>query len=69
VLVCTGENKRVRIPAAAEADALTEAIRDSFKDIVQPGQEFFLQLKSEEWGFVLLDMVGHMAHRNKNTGL
>lgn len=68
VLVCMGENKRVvHIPADAEADALIQAIRDSFKDIVQPGQEFFLQLKSEEWGGVFLDMLGQTVIADRSV--
>ena len=61
VLVSVGDNKRIvsfSTPAvSADTEALTEAIRVSFKDILQPGQDFFLQLKSEEWGGVFLDLL------------
>jgi len=61
-----GGEQVVRIPAAAE-DALTQAIRDSFKNVVQPGQEFFLQLKSEEWGVVLFDMLGQTVIADRSV--
>ena len=74
VLVSMGENKRVvHIPAAAEAvaladsDALSQAIQDTFKDILQPGQEFFLQLKSEEWGGVFLNLLGQAVIADRSV--
>ena len=45
-------------PATTEIQALSDAIRIDFKDILQPGQEFFLQLKSEEWGGEFIDLQG-----------
>ena len=71
MLVSVGENKRAVsyvIPAAsADADTaermatehttLTQAIRVTFKDILLPGQEFFLQIKNEEWGGTFLDLM------------
>ena len=74
VLVCMGENKRIvpfSTPAGSESqlqtassatvadtEALAAAIRVAFKDVLQPGQEFFLQLKNEEWGGVFVDLLG-----------
>ena len=66
VLVSMGENTRpvsftTSLSAAAVTDdtkALERAIRVKFKDILQPGQEFFLQLESEKWGGKFLDVLG-----------
>ena len=45
-------------PPGGDVELLLQAIRASFKDILQPGQTFFLQLKSEEWGGAFVDMLG-----------
>ena len=67
VLVSIGVNVRTvsfSTPASSqpatitEIQALSDAIRISFKDILQPGQEFFLQLKSEDWGGEFIDLQG-----------
>ena len=73
VIVSMGDNKRVvsfsntATSAVSDAKALTQAIRASFKDILQPGQEFFLQLKSEEWGGVFLDLLGSEEIANRSV--
>ena len=69
VLVSVGDNKRVVSFSSSESsesaasvvsdlEALSPAIRVEFGDILQPGQDFFLQLKSEEWGGVYIDLRG-----------
>ena len=40
-----------------DTNALAQAIRAKFKDILQPGQEFCMQLESEEWGGTFLDVL------------
>lgn len=45
---------------------LKEAIQEKFADVLQPGQEFFLQLKNEEWG-EFLDLQGDEKIANKST--
>ena len=70
-LVSVGENTRIvsfstapasrvadSIPAVGEGDALTQAVRVSFGDILRSDQEFFLQIKNEEWGGAFVDIVG-----------
>lgn len=68
-LVCLNENRRVvsfstpETSAVADAahttdvERLTQAIRVSFNNVLQPGQEFFLQVKNEEWEGVFLDLL------------
>ena len=66
VLVTMGESTRpvsftTSLSAAAVTDdtkVLEQAIRVKFKDILQPGREFFLQLESEKWGGKFLDVLG-----------
>ena len=43
--------------SVSDAKALAQVMRASFKDVLQPGQNVFLQLKSEEWGGAFLDML------------
>ena len=35
---------------------LKGGIRREFEDVLEPGQDFFLQKKSEEWGGVFIDL-------------
>ena len=37
--------------------ALTQAVKVAFDDILQPGQEFILQLESEKWGGTFVDLL------------
>ena len=46
--------------------ALKEAIQGKFADVLQAGQEFFLQLKNEEWG-EFLDLQGNETIGDKST--
>ncbi len=61
VLVQLGNNRRVVTftvdPSSSQKVAATNAIRDAFSDVLQPDQEFFLQVKSEEWGGVFVDLL------------
>ena len=36
---------------------LKEAIQEKFADVLQPGQEFFMQLESDKWGGKFLDVL------------
>jgi len=61
VLVSMGLNTRHISFSTAESvntESLMQAIRTTFKDNLQLGQEFFLQLKSEEWGGEFIDLQG-----------
>ena len=62
VLVSMGVNTRHVSFSTAESvtdtEALMQAIRTTFKDNLQSGQEFSLQLKSEEWGGEFIDLQG-----------
>lgn len=54
-----GEHKRpVKFSTViTDKEALTQAAKVTFDDVLQPGQEFFLQLESEEWGGTFLDLL------------
>ena len=75
VLVTMGENMRpvsftTSLSAAAVPDdtkALEQAIRLKFKDILQPGQEFIMQLRSEEWGGEFLDVFGNQEVADRSV--
>ncbi len=61
MLVNMGDNKRI-VPFLAssrgdDAEALSVAIQATFSDVLLPGQTFFLQLKSEEWGGAFIDLL------------
>ena len=60
MLVSIGENTRsVSFSTLiTDTEPLMQAVRVEFNDILQPGQEFFLQLKSEEWNGEFLDLMG-----------
>ena len=45
---------------------LKEAIQGKFADVLPPGQDFFLQLKNEEWG-EFLDLQGDEKIADKST--
>jgi hypothetical protein len=60
VLVSLGDNTRVvsftADSSAGDSEALTESVKSTFQDVL-PGQSFFLQIKSEDWGGVFLDLL------------
>ena len=41
-----------------DATVLARAIWEAFKDIMTIDQEFFLQIKNQEWGGMYVDLVG-----------
>ena len=43
--------------AITDSEALVQAVQNVFRDTLQPGQEFHLQLKSEEWRGEFLDLL------------
>ena len=47
-------------------EVLKEAIQDRFADILQPGQEFFLQLKNEKWQGAFIDLQGEERIANES---
>ena len=53
MLACFGDSKRV--VACCSYDVET-AVKQVFGDLLS-GREFFLQLKSEEWGGVFIDVM------------
>lgn len=61
VLVNVGENRRIvsffSTPSCTDAEALTKATKETFGDILKSDQEFFIQVKNEEWGGVFLDVL------------
>ena len=60
MLVSMGEHKRpVKFSTViTDKKALTQAVEVTFDDILQPGEEFFLQLESEKWGGTFVDLLG-----------
>ena len=76
VLVSIGENTRrvtFSIPESSEStpvsdtEALVQAIRVTFTDILQPDQNFFLQIKSKEWGGEFIDLLGNQKIPEKSV--
>ena len=74
VLVTMGENTRpVSFTPSLSADvtddtrALVQAIQVKFKDVLQPGQEFFMQLRSDEWGGAFLDVFGNQEVADRSV--
>ena len=74
VLVSIGENTRIvpfAIPSSSEStpevdvEGLKQATRDTFADVLRPGQDFFLQIKSEEWGGAFIDLLGNQRIAEK----
>ena len=74
VLVSMGENTRIvtfSIPSSSEptpvvdVEGLKQAIRVTFADVLQPGQDFFLQIKSEEWRGEFIDLLGNQRIAEK----
>ena len=75
VLVSIGENTRrvtFSIPESSEStpvadtEALVQAIRVTFTDILQPDQNFFLQIKSKEWEGEFIDLLGNQKIPEKS---
>lgn len=58
VLVSIGENRRI--------EALSKAVRVVFSDVLRPNQEFFLQVKHEDWGGLFIDLLGEESIANKS---
>ena len=53
VLVLLGDNTRVVCYNSTKD--LKDSIVETFKDVIE-GQDFFLQVKSEEWGGLFVDL-------------
>lgn len=69
-----GENTRIvtfSIPSSSKStpvvdvEGLKQAVRVTFADVLQPGQDFFLQIKSEEWGGAFIDLLGNQRIAEK----
>ena len=56
ILVLLGNNTRVVKFTSGVVDVVMSEIRNAFSDVLQPGQEFFLKVKREEWGGVFVDV-------------
>ena len=70
VLVGMGDNNRVVSFQTTDSDditALSASIEDVFSDVLLPGQTFFLQVKSEEWSGVFLDLLEKAEIRDKSV--
>ena len=76
MLVSVGENTRLvsystpvpsQSAAVSDVDTLKQAVQIKFKDILNPRQEFFLQIKSEEWGGAFLDLLGSEKIADKSV--
>lgn len=61
VLVSVGENRRIvsfsSTPASTDVEVLSKAIKEMFGDVLKSDQEFFIQVKNEEWGGFFLDVL------------
>ena len=73
MLVLMGQHNRlvsfstpITSPLTFDVKVLKEAIQGKFADVLQRGQEFFLQLKNEEWG-EFLDLEGNETIGDKPT--
>ena len=41
-----------------DTETLIKAVQVTFADVLQPGQDFFLQVKCEEWEGAFVDLMG-----------
>ena len=41
----------------SDKDALTAAVKAAFSDVLSEEQEFFLQMKSEDWGGAFVELL------------
>ena len=61
VLVNVGENRRIvsfsSMPASTDAEALSKAVKETFCDVLKSDQQFFIQVKNEDWGRIFLDVL------------
>ena len=61
VLVSVGENRRIvsftSNSSCSDAEVLSKAIKERFADILSSEQQFFIQVKNEEWGGLFLDVL------------
>ena len=59
ILVSLGENRRVVkfLSSSCEKEAAMSAVRTTFSDIIHPEQDFFLQIKDDEWGGAFVDLL------------
>ena len=70
MLVSIGANTRpvsfsiIEPSAVANMEALVQAVRFTFKDILKPGQEFYLQLKS---GGAFVDLLDRQSIADRSV--
>lgn len=61
MLVGLGESRRIvtfeTSAILTDIECLKKAIRSVFPEVLGPGQDFFLQIKNEEWGGVFIDLL------------
>lgn len=69
VLVRMGENTRPVFfsTVITDTEPLMQAIRVTFADVLQPGQDFFLQLRRKEWDNAFVDSVGCQEVANRSV--
>ena len=65
ILVLLGDNTRV-VSFECRGD-MKKAICETFKDVLEPNQDFFLQIKSEEWGGVFVDLTNDQEVGDKSV--
>ena len=65
VLVLLGENTRV--VCCNSLSDLKESILETFKDVMEDQADFFLQVKSEEWGGLFVDLKNDEEVRDKSV--
>ena len=56
MLACFRDSKRVVACCSSQTSDVETAVKQVFGDLLS-GREFFLQLKSEEWGGVFIDVM------------
>ena len=54
MLVCFEASKRLVVCCSSQTSDVETAVKQVFGDLLS-GREFFLQLKSEEWGGVFME--------------
>ena len=72
VLVSLGDNTRVVAfqsggDGADDLSSLSDAIKGIFKDVLLPGQTFFLQVSSSEWGGMFIDLGSGVSVKEKSV--
>ena len=61
VLVTVKENRRIvsfsSEPGSTDADVLSKAVKEVFGDVLKLNQDFFIQVKKEQWSGMFIDVL------------